>query len=369
MPVRIDIPNETEYSCEKEIGCSQGFSKPRVSERSTGRDAILEFVELKDLLKISGQKDFKTFDDVFIEKDALKAFKVIPFRDNYVNGSDVKVPAIASIYNEIVCASKLSKFRGSQNFPKVHNIHLIKGACPQYLCDVYDQYHERCCLIKHFDLDRFPPDQCWIIIESEMYGRSLNAIPPTCPMAALSVFAQTVLAVAVTETRFRFEHRDLHGGNILLQYDAKDACSQRIPSTYFQGQTLRPRNGPLAKIIDFTLSRITDRDTAIYTNVSSYRNLFIGNTRSHAHLYREMRDLLKDDWSAFNPRNNAKWIHHIGERIREIVEKGKYCNYHKNSNAGLIRKQFRELLNKAMTASSAANYAREISTSKILFRA
>nr|CDS29462.1 serine:threonine protein kinase haspin [Hymenolepis microstoma] len=389
MPDWQDVPNETEYSCAEEVNSSQDFAGSQVSEEPANRDAILEYVELKDFFDISGQEDFKTFDDVFIEKyknsikmpnlgsfstvflcgDALKAFKVIPFSDNNVNNSDLGILTMTSIYNEIVCASKLSKLRSNQNFPKVHNIHLIKDAYPQYLRDLYENFHQRRNLNKRFDFDKFPSDQTWVIIESEMYGRSLNSVPPTCPMAALSVFAQTVLAIAVAEKRFHFEHRDLHGGNILLQYDSEDACSQKIPSTYFHGRTLQPHNGPHVKIIDFTLSRITDRDTAIFTNVSRHKSLLIGNPRPHAHIYQEMRDLLKDDWSNFNPRSNVKWVHHIGKQIHEVVEKGKYCNSHMNCEAELIQKQFRELIDKAKTARSTDAYVREISNSKILFMA
>lgn len=71
------------------------------------------------------------------------------------------------------------------------------------------------------------------------------------------MFAQTALALAVAERRLRFEHRDLHLGNILVQtVERMEQCEYQPPSSTLDGVVFRPCSGPPITIIDFTFSRL-----------------------------------------------------------------------------------------------------------------
>ncbi|CAH8821648.1 unnamed protein product, partial [Trichobilharzia szidati] len=62
----------------------------------------------------------------------------------------------------------------------------------------------------------FPKDQLWVVLESSFCGVPLEDNIPPCPCARVSLLLQVGFSLAVAERELKFEHRDLHWGNVLL---------------------------------------------------------------------------------------------------------------------------------------------------------
>jgi len=67
------------------------------------------------------------------------------------------------------------------------------------------------------------------------------------------VLTQIVCALAVAESAFNFEHRDLHWGNVLLKRTHSTSLEYRLEDHPFILETA----GIQVTIIDFTLSRLS----------------------------------------------------------------------------------------------------------------
>lgn len=70
---------------------------------------------------------------------------------------------------------------------------------------------------------------------------------------ARSIIRQVAVSLAVAETELRFEHRDLHWGNVLVSQTKAKSLEYRIGGRTVSVET----NGVKVAIIDFTLSRLT----------------------------------------------------------------------------------------------------------------
>ena len=77
---------------------------------------------------------------------------------------------------------------------------------------------------------------------------------------------------SVAEKAFEFEHRDLHWGNVLVRESSVKELSYKIGERQFHIKT----DGVEARIIDFTLSRMTPPDDGceIYNNLADDPALF-----------------------------------------------------------------------------------------------
>ncbi|OON15331.1 hypothetical protein X801_08869, partial [Opisthorchis viverrini] len=97
---------------------------------------------------------------------------------------------------------------------------------------------------------------------------------PSCPAARLGILLQVGFALAVAEAELKFEHRDLHWGNVLIRQTVGESSSTGGHNRCIS--CARTENGPVevvkfrlndrsyevpsygfaAVIIDFTLSRL-----------------------------------------------------------------------------------------------------------------
>jgi len=69
-----------------------------------------------------------------------------------------------------------------------------------------------------------------------------------------SLMFQTIVSLALAEELIEFEHRDLHGGNVLLTIEEEDSLEEvKVGGKTFTYNT----HGIRSKIIDMTLSRAT----------------------------------------------------------------------------------------------------------------
>ena len=87
-----------------------------------------------------------------------------------------------------------------------------------------------------------------------------------------SQLRKLIVTFLVAEEVFKFEHRDLHWGNILVR-----ECSKCDYTYTIRGNDYQITNqGVHASIIDYSLSRMTAEDgSEIYNNLAEDPDLFI----------------------------------------------------------------------------------------------
>jgi serine/threonine-protein kinase haspin len=91
--------------------------------------------------------------------------------------------------------------------------------------------------------------------------------------------------LAVAETKFDFEHRDLHWGNILVARTDDKFVEYRV-----DGKVIKlPTCGVKATIIDYTLSRMVYDGAVLYDNLAKDEELFSAHGDYQFDIYRYMR--------------------------------------------------------------------------------
>lgn len=121
-----------------------------------------------------------------------------------------------------------------------------------------------------------------------------------------------VLTLAVAESKYEFEHRDLHWGNILLrQTEDKEA------HFVLNGQHISvPTEGVQVTIIDYTLSRMLYKRTYLqFNDLATDEDLFSATGDYQFEIYRLMRKRLGNAWSAFEPYTNVLWLHYVIDKM------------------------------------------------------
>lgn len=92
--------------------------------------------------------------------------------------------------------------------------------------------------------------------------------------------------MAVAENQLKFEHRDLHWGNILL----KSVRATTKLHYYINGDKIVvDSKGVEVTIIDFTLSRVEFDDVVIFNNLSLDNELFAATGDYQFDIYRLMK--------------------------------------------------------------------------------
>ena len=123
------------------------------------------------------------------------------------------------------------------------------------------------------------------------------------------------------ENDFKFEHRDLHWGNILLK---------KIPEN----------SGIKISLIDFALSRFETDDYLCYTDFANknYEWLFIGDSTTDIQyeVYKQMKNTVKN-WSDFKNVTNLLWIKYL---CRKTLEK---CSLFEDDNKPVLIKIIKEI--------------------------
>ncbi|XP_039501264.1 serine/threonine-protein kinase haspin homolog isoform X3 [Drosophila santomea] len=160
---------------------------------------------------------------------------------------------------------------------------------------------------------------------------------------------QIILALAVGEEEYQFEHRDLHLGNILIEYTNKKHIIFTLKNTHLTVLS----KGVNMTIIDYTLSRITIDSCCYFNDLSSDEELFQATGDYQYDVYRLMRNELKNNWSLFSPKTNILWLSYV---IAKLLDSVKYKNINTKVHRMYIDK-IKELQNIIMTFESATHCA------------
>ncbi|VDL62872.1 unnamed protein product [Hymenolepis diminuta] len=175
------------------------------------------------------------YSDVFAFNKEDSVIKLIPFGGTFIfhNRKQLRVHQMLT---EVIATQAVSQLNRrsvgncTQNFVQLKGISVLTGSMPSFLlaaCRVFER-NGKC---RGYKIGK-------LFFIYFKFGR-------------LSVFAQTVLAMAVAERQLCLEHRDLHMDNVLIP-----GCDTDAPSSTLDGTVHQPCAGPSVSIIDFTFSRL-----------------------------------------------------------------------------------------------------------------
>ncbi|WVZ04839.1 hypothetical protein V8G54_018185 [Vigna mungo] len=151
----------------------------------------------------------------------------------------------------------------------------------------------------------FPDKQCYVVFVQEHGGKDLEGFALLNFDEARALLAQVTAGLAVAESAFEFEHRDLHWGNILVGRSDSEALQFTLDGRKMLVKTY----GLIISIIDFTLSRINTGDRILYLDLSSDPDLFKGpKGDKQSETYRKMKEVTEDWWEGSCPKTNVLWL-------------------------------------------------------------
>ncbi len=219
------------------------------------------------------------------------------------------------ILQEVIISQELSTLRqGNENksagFVEVLNIRLVEGRYPAHLLELWKDYDMR----RESDNDCpdvFRDDQLYVVFELANGGTDLEAHVFKNAEESFSAFKQVALSLAVAESEFEFEHRDLHWGNVLV------APTRETTLTFsLNGKEIKLRTcGIKATIIDYTLSRLVYKECCLFQDLATDAELFEANGDYQFDIYRLMKTHTNNIWEVFEPFTNVLWLHYTIDKM------------------------------------------------------
>ena len=288
-----------------------------------------------------------TFGEAFKGADG-SVFKIVPIEGTMLVNGELQKSA-EDIIPEVVVARSLSSLRCrsrtssevSAAFVELRGSAVCRGKYPRELLDAWHAW----------DAEHTSENDCPKIFGSEQHyivfvfadgGRDLERFKVNTFEEARSIIMQTAMALAVAEAACRFEHRDLHWGNLLITRTADDGLDE-IDENVNMNRTIDAHEhastslqcrlngvdidmvsaGVKVTLIDFTLSRIDNGADCAFCDLALDPELFKGPARDpQADSYRRMKKLTKNDWSAHCPKTNVVWLQYLSEVMLSMKDIG-----------------------------------------------
>ncbi len=241
---------------------------------------------------------------------------------------DFTSPAMAQ--NEVLLLSKLDELPGFVQFRKAE---ILRGKMPAALVNAsarFDYYQRKDEKSNWWKRACDNKTQLWLFVEMSDAGSDLEHVLTGKAQLARGliyhghltlthvrdIFWQVASALALAEQEFEFEHRDLHFGNICLS----------VPNVGVQEHSsglYTDKPSVLVTIIDYTLSRasIPSAEHPTYYDLAKDDTIFQGAGTQwwrQYQVYRDMRDVVKNDWRPYEPFTNVLWLRHL---LVELLER------------------------------------------------
>ncbi|BAT86147.1 Serine/threonine-protein kinase haspin-like protein [Vigna angularis] len=237
--------------------------------------------------------------------------KIVPFDGDFrVNGEIQK--RSEELLEEVLLCKTLNLLRGKEGasdnlcnaFIDCIEFRVCQGPYDAELIRAWEDWD-----LKHGSENdhpkEFPEKQCYVVFVQEHGGKDLEGFALLNFDEARALLAQVTAGLAVAESAFEFEHRDLHWGNILVGR----SDSEELQFTLDGRKMLVKTYGLIISIIDFTLSRINTGDRILYLDLSSDPDLFKGpKGDKQSETYRKMKEVTEDWWEGSCPKTNVLWL-------------------------------------------------------------
>ncbi|XP_063147160.1 serine/threonine-protein kinase haspin [Candoia aspera] len=268
------------------------------------------------------------------------ALKIIPIEGSErVNGEPQKT--FSEILPEIIISKELSLLADevvnqTSGFIRLYSVYCVQGTYPEHLLNAWDEYHR----LKESENNRpdfFGDQQLFMVLEFEFGGTDLENMQNrqlSSVAAAKSILQQVTASLAVAEEALRFEHRDLHWGNVLVR---KTSLKEVTFTLNGEVHVLSTR-GILVNIIDYTFSRLERDGLTVYCDLSTDEEVFQGRGDYQFDIYRQMREENANNWGDYFPHSNILWLHYLADKLLKEVS---YKKKPTTSSLKQIQKQLR----------------------------
>ncbi|KAH0553095.1 hypothetical protein GP486_006714 [Trichoglossum hirsutum] len=219
-------------------------------------------------------------------KDCHSVVKVVaiqPFR--MPKNSKLKKSQMSPV-NEIISEVEImDRMADIPGFVVFKGLHVIQGKLAKQYVDAWTVFHNadpsRSLFPNPNNKSTYPSDQLWAVIEMEDAGDELSDVPVSNFIQAWDIFWGVTLALAKGEEMARFEHRDLHIGNVCVtktrpSIKENSALISTLSSEKFG------LSGLTTTIIDYTLSRTDANESNISSGEGQTRVIFTDLDRDRA---------------------------------------------------------------------------------------
>ena len=277
--------------------------------------------------------------------------KCIPLRPQRGPGSRSKHTSVKDAADEIGIAGRMQPIEGFVEFCQAQ---VVSGPCASQCVDAWNQFRAKGGEPETPDPNdesSYLPDQLWVLVQMKDAGMDLdmycnpnfrkhmNWPEKLNTWQAWDIFWGVVKALARGEEVAKFEHRDLHLGNICIQHLDETTSLGPIPEQFtlleYGGKRLG-RTSIEITIIDYTLSRITMEDGTVRCNQMKDRSIFnqyVPGVDLQYWIYPEMRELVmgrsrdENKWTEFHPETNVLWLWHLLDKLRKNSAPPDYKGY------------------------------------------
>ncbi|KAL2345581.1 hypothetical protein Fmac_006866 [Flemingia macrophylla] len=240
--------------------------------------------------------------------------KIVPFDGDFrVNGEVQK--RSEELLEEVLLCKTLNQLRGKDGdsdnlcsaFIDCVEFRVCQGPYDAALIRAWEYWD-----VKHGSMNdhprEFPDKQCYVVFVQQHGGKDLESFALLNFDEARTLLVQVTAGLAVAESAYEFEHRDLHWGNILIGRSDSETLQFTLDGRNMVVKTY----GLMISIIDFTLSRINTGDRILYLDLSSDPDLFKGpKGDKQSETYRRMKELTEDWWEGSYPKTNVLWLMYL----------------------------------------------------------
>ncbi|ODQ77679.1 hypothetical protein BABINDRAFT_163391 [Babjeviella inositovora NRRL Y-12698] len=251
-----------------------------------------------------------TYSEVFLEAsfsgDARHVLKIVPFAAH-------AAVCTQDLVQELQITQHLSHLDG---FVKYTSSHVVQGSYPELLLRLWDRYG-RSNSSENARPDGFSATQMFLVIELEYAGTDLERFPVQDWQQASRIFWLVARTLALGEVEHKFEHRDLHWGNITIKEHVNYQKLAEMDVAMGEDPTATELE---VTVIDFTLSKLK-LDTQVVWKPLDDPELFTGKGDYQFEIYRFMKaDYLQRarrngvDWSV-DLKSNVYWLHYLADKL------------------------------------------------------
>lgn len=287
------------------------------------------------------------------EKQEALVLKIIPISglNSTDDGDDLPYTSpAADVEREIRLMQLIGReCSATASFVSLRAAHIVRGTYPAALLQAWDRWDAKRRTKTGEGAENIRPhvlgrQQVYALIVMSDGGKDLESLKVKSWLQAASIFWQVVAGLSEMESRYEFEHRDLHWGNILVQTVSQESAAPLVTETTRRKSVARSKvsnagdaaapswllnpstSGVKATIIDYTLSRAstspTTKGKSKKPDILYYpfddETLFEGSGDRQFDVYREMRTLTKGDWQNFNPATNMLWLRYLAHKLINV---------------------------------------------------
>lgn len=203
-------------------------------------------------------------------------YKIIPFNEWY---------GIEEFCTEVFILETLKEEKG---VCKLEDKFLLKGAFTEPYLKAWESFQGT---TENLNPKEYKDDQVYGVLVMKDCGVDLEKYQFKTYSQFIDFIHQLLSIICNLESKYNFEHRDMHWGNIMIK-------DQQV------------------FIVDFNFSRL-EKEKIIYTNLNDHSWIFEGDGAADIQfvVYKDIRDSCNSNWISFNPKSNLMWIRYILKKL------------------------------------------------------